>query len=356
MRKLTAILIFLIFGTVTFGQINFLPNDISKAKKLLPDKIKTIRQYKGDFLLNVREYDTLKNLTFSHYKQYVRENWNGKYITMITGNLYDESGIKIKSYHLHSNAGLSIWYYEYDSHGNNTELLMRNNDYEDHDSLINTNPYRYIEEITNINELVSHLKIKEIEQVAQKYLQRKRTYDSLGNMLTELSFEENGDTSGYQRYEYDENNNNIYFYYEWSKEDHWEYYYEYEKEFSIFEEEVEAESKPTNLLQSVRVDFDWRENRKRISDITFYKYDRNDRLIEKFNYDKGVFQDKYVYEYNELGQVTKRTSYVYDLTQIAIIEIYSYNKEGDVIKKTDEDFRSGEKTESEYRYVYEYYK
>jgi len=61
MQKLTAILIFLIFGTVTFGQLSFLPNDISKAKKLLPDKIKTIRQYKGDLLLNVREYDTLKN-------------------------------------------------------------------------------------------------------------------------------------------------------------------------------------------------------------------------------------------------------------------------------------------------------
>jgi hypothetical protein len=121
MQKLTVILIFLIFGTVAFGQLSFLPNDISKAKILLPDKIKTIRQYKGDLLLNVREYDTLKNMTFSHYKQYVHENWNGKYITMITGNLYNDSAKIEKSYHLHSNAGLSIWYYEYDSVGNNTK-------------------------------------------------------------------------------------------------------------------------------------------------------------------------------------------------------------------------------------------
>jgi hypothetical protein len=356
MRKLTAILIFLVFGTAAFGQLSFLPNDISKAKKLLPDKIKTIRQYKGDLLLNVREYDTLKNMTFSHYKQYVRENWNGKYITMITGNLYDDSGVLLKSYHLHSNAGLSIWYYEYDSLGNNIELLMRNNDYEHHDSLINTNPYHYIAEITNINELASHPKIKGVERKAQKYLHWKRTYDSIGNMLTELSFKENGDSSGYQRYEYDENNNNIYFYNEWSKENHWEYYYEYEKEYSFYEDDLETEPKPTNLLQSVRVDFDWRENRKRISDITFYKYDKNDRLVEKSKYDKGEFQDKYMYEYNELGQVIKRAAYVYKPNKIASIERYTYNKEGNVIKESDEDLRSEEKTESEYRYEYEYYK
>jgi len=264
MQKLIAILIFLIFGTVAFGQLSFLPNDISKAKKLLPDKIKTIRQYKGDLLLNVREYDTLKNMTFSHYKQYVRENWNGKYITMIDGNIYDNSGRIEKSYHLHANAGLSIWYFEYDSLGNNTKVLMRNNDYEEHDSLINKNPYRYIEEITNINELISHPKIREIEKVAKKYLLWQRTFDSIGNLLTEFSFKENGDTSGFKRYEYDENNNNIYFYYEWSKENHWEYYYEYEKDYSFFQEGEEIAPKPKNLLQSVRVDFDWRENRNGI--------------------------------------------------------------------------------------------
>ncbi|OYT15095.1 MAG: hypothetical protein B7C24_14885 [Bacteroidetes bacterium 4572_77] len=346
----------MIYGIVAFGQLTFLPNDISKAKKLLPDNIKTIRQYKGDLLLNVREYDTLKNLTFSHYKQYVRENWNGKYITMITANLYNDTGMLIKTYHLHSNAGLSIWYYEYDSLGNNTKLFIRNNDYEHHDSLINTNPYHYIAEITNINELASHLKIKDIERLAQKFLYWERSYDSIGNMLTELSFKENGDTSGYQRYEYDENNNKIYFYNEWSKENHWEYYYEYEKKYLFFEEDAKTETKPANLLQSVRVDFDWRENRKRIADITLYKYDENDRLIEKSKYDKGEFQDKYVYKYNEIGQVIKRTAYVYNPNKIVSIKTYLHNKEGNVIKKTDEDFRSGEKSKNEYRYIYEYYK
>jgi hypothetical protein len=339
-----------------FGQLTFLPNDISKEKDDLPDKIKTIRQYKDDLLLNVREYDTLKNLIFSHYKQYVSEKWNGKYIIMITGNLYDNSGKVMKSFHLHSNAGLSIWYYEYDSVGNGTKLYMRDNNYEEHDSLVNTNPYYYISEIKNINDLVNLPKIIEIESVSKKYLMWEKTYDSKGNIITEVSYEENGDTSGYKRYEYDKNDNKIYFYNEWSNENHWEYYYEYEKNFSLFDEELEDNQEKCNLIQSVRVDYDWREERKRISDISFFKYDDVDRLIEKTKYDKGEFQDKYIYEYNTLNQVKKRISYVYNLDEMASEKIYFYNQEGNIVKEIDEDYRSGERIVTEYRYEYEYYK
>lgn len=325
------------------------------AKKLLPDKVKIIKVYEGDLLINVKEYDTLKNLTFSHNKQYVSENWSGKYLTVVIGNIFNEMGQIEKSYLLHSNVGLSIRYYEYDSVGNNTKSFTRDNDFERKDSLINTNPYRYISEITTINELISHPKIEEIEKKAQKHLNWERTYDSIGNILTELSFKENGDTSAYQRYEYDKYNNNIYFYNEWSKEDNWEYYYEYDREYSFFEEENEPEKKPSNLLQSVRIDFDSRENRKKVSKITFYKYDNKDRLIEEIEYDRGEFNHKYIYEYNDKNQVTKRFFYIYDLDKIASIESYSYNKEGNVIKEIDEDFRSDKKEEIKYRYEYEYY-
>ena len=132
MKHLVVAIIFIANVTFVFGQLN----NISTAANDLPDKIKTLQQYQDDVLLNVRTYDTLKNLVFSHYKQYVHDNWNGKYITMITGNIYDNYGKIIKSYSLHSNAGLSILYYEYDSLGNNTKLYKRNNDYEKQDSLI----------------------------------------------------------------------------------------------------------------------------------------------------------------------------------------------------------------------------
>lgn len=354
-KQLIMILIFLIFRTVAFGQLSFLKNDPSIEGKLLPEKVKTIRVYEDDLLLNIKEYDTLKNLTFSYNKQYVSENWNGKHLTVVIGSIFNELGEIEKSYLLHSNAGLSIKYYEYDSVGNNTKLFTRDNDYEHQDSLINTNPYRYISEITTINELISHPKIEEIERESQKHLNWERTYDSIGNILTELSFKENGDTSGYQRYEYDEYNNKIYFYNEWSKEDNWEYYYEYDRKHSFFEEENEPEIKPSKLLQSVRVDFDSRENRKKVSNITFYKYDNKDRLIEEIEYDRGEFKNKYKYEYNDKNQVTKRVFYIYDIDKIASIKTYSYNKEGNMIKEINEDFRSNKKEEIKYRYEYEYY-
>ncbi|MFT7036074.1 MAG: hypothetical protein ACJA2S_004601 [Cyclobacteriaceae bacterium] len=354
MRILLTFIIVLFSVSATFAQLSFLPNDISKAKKLLPENIKTIKQYKNDLLMNVREYDSLKNLTFSYYKQYVKKKWNGEYLTIIKGLLYNENGRIEKSFNLHSNAGLTIYYYEYDSMSNNTRLSLRKNDYERYDSLINTNAYHYISAITSIQQLISFPKISEIEKLATKNLLLERKYDSLGNMLKEFSFNENGDTTGYELYEYDENNNKIYFYNEWSKNNHWEYFYEYEKPDSFFEESIEPDK--TNLLQSVRVNYDWKEKRKRISDISLFKYDDNDRLIEKTKYNRGEFQDKYLYEYNESGQVIKRTAYVYDIEKVASIKTYSYNEQGNVLKEIDTDFRSGEKTENEYHYEYEYYK
>lgn len=336
-----------------FSQLSFLPNDISKAKNNLPEKIKTIRQYNGNLLLNVREYDTLKNLTFSYYKQYVNENWNGKYITMVTGNQYDRSGKIKKSFRLHSNAGLSIWYYEYDNNGNNIKLYMKDNSYEERGSLTNTNPYHFISEINNFEELINHPKIKEIDSLASKYLHWERTYDSNGNMLTEATFNPKGDTSGFKQYAYDRENNNVYFYNEWSKQSKWEYYYEYTKEHSIFGEHSDA--KPSKLLQSVRVSYDASERRKRVSDITLFKYDEKDRLIETVKFERGEFQDKYIYEYDDLNRVIKRVSYVYNPDKKASEETYTFNREGNVIRETDKDFRTGEKKEVTYRYEYEYF-
>lgn len=358
MKQLVATIIFIANVTFVFGQLpSELPNDISKTKNDLPDKIKTILQYQddSDFLLNVRTYDTLKKIVFSYYKQYVSEYWNGKYITMITGNIYDNYGKIIKSYDLHSNAGLSICYYEYDSFGNQIKSYIKNNDYEKHDSLINQNPYYYISDIRNINGLINHPKIEEIELVAKKYLLRERTFDSIGNIIEEVSYEENGDTSAYQKYEYDENNNKIYFYNEWAKSNQWEYYYEYEKKYSFFGEDSQTKSKRSNLLQSVRIDYDWREKRKRISDITLYKYDNEDRLTEKILYCKGEFREKHVYEYNNLNRETKRIWYDYNPDKIVLEKTYLYNKEGNVIEEIVNDSRTREKKVYKYRYEYEYY-
>ena len=133
------------------------------------------------------------------------------------------------------------------------------------------------------------------------------------------------------------------------------YYYEYENKISFFEEDIQTEPQKSKLLQSVRVDYDWRENRKRISDVTFYNYDTKDRLKEEIKYYKGEFQSKDIYEYNNLNQETKRISYVYNLDKIAVERNCLYNQEGNVIEERKKDFRNGEVNVNKYRYVYEYY-
>jgi len=357
MKQLLTILILMSKMTFVFSQLpSGLPNDISKTKSDLPDKIKIVRQYQNDYLLNVREYDTLKNEIFSHYKQYVFENWNGKYLTMIIGNIYDASDKIIKSYELHSNAGHSILYYEYDSIGSNTKVYWKNNNYEQHDSLINTNPFRYIEDIKSFDELVNNSKINEIELIAKKNKQLEYVFDSKENVITNIFYKENGDTSSYTIYEYDEDKNKIYSYQSgidgtWIGET--EHYFEYEQKYEYWEPLLK---KQRNLLQNVRIDYDKREERKRITDITLYKYDTEDRLTEEIEYRKGVFQIKCIYEYNNQNQVIKRTSYLYNLDKVAIKETYLYNKEGYVIKETNKDFRTGKMTVNKYRYEYEYYK
>jgi len=337
------------------------PNDISKAKNDLPDKIKKVQQYQDDILLNVREYDTLKNEIFRHYKQYWDDRYG--YLTMITGNIYDNYGNILKSFSLHSNAGLSISYFEYDSYGNNTKVYIRNNRYEHHDSLINKRPYRYISEIKNFDELIDHPKIKEIELVAKKYLLREFTFDSIGNKLTEITYSENGDTIGNHRNEYDKNNNRVYSYQWYSKENHREYYCEYEPNFKSkylsFGQDPQTKSIKRNLVQTVRIDYDWREKRKRVWDnITFYKYDNEDRLVEDLTYRRGEFKGRYVSEYNNLNLIVKKILYFDYFDKISQETTYSFNKEGYVIEETETDFRSRDKNPKmkKYRYEYGYYK
>jgi len=351
--KLIATFLFLFITTLTFGQLSF--NQISKEKKFLPNKIKTINQYKNDLLINIIEYDTLKNVIFSYYKEYIGENWKGENMIMITANLYNNDVLK-KSFHLHSNTGLSILYYEYDCFKKNNRVFIRENKYDQNKDQINKNPFHFITDIKSFNTLISHPKIKQVEQKAQRYLLWEFEYDSIGNMLSETSFDENGDKSGYEQYKYDDNSNNTYSYKEWSEDCHFEYYYQYEKNYSLFENKKRIELKPSNLLQCVRVDYDSNEKSKKISDITFYSYDKNDRLIEQTKFNYGNFKEKYVYEYNRAGLIAKKITYSYNPNKIVSIEKYFYNLQGIIIKEKIKNYLSSEKTVSKFRYEYEYYK
>ena len=284
----------------------------------------------------------------------VSDFWRGKYITMIEAYEYS-NGRLLKAYHLHSNAGFSIWHYQYDSIGNNIKVFQQENDYDDQDSLINKNQYEYISKILTLNDLINHPKIKELESKSNKYLLWERSYDTLGNLCQEITFSSNGDTSSIRRYNFDQNNNQVYFNYKWSDEISWEYFYEYEMEISIHENNEPLSKQPAELIQSVRLDYNKSNQNKRVSEIRFYKYDEKNRLIEDLEFREGQFNSKTIFQYDGNERVSKKIHYIRNETEIAINQFYEYNKEGGIIKESLNDFRTGEKERTEFQYKYEYY-
>jgi len=348
------ILILLLGDNIAFGQQRFPPNDPFQNKTELPQKIKRITQNENDEIISIKEFDLDRNLIFHYHKQMVGDFWRGKYITMI--EVYEYSnGRLLKAYHLHSNAGFTIWYYQYDSLGNNIKVFQQENDYDDQDSLINKNQYEYISKILTLNDLINHPKIKELESKSNRYLLWERSYDTLGNLCQEITYSSNGDTSLIERYNFDQNNNQVYSNYQLSDEISWEYFYEYEMEISINEDNEPLPKQPAKLIQSVRLDYNKLNQNKRVSEIQFYKYDEKNRLIEYLEFREGLFNGKTIFQYDGNERVNKKTHYIRNETEIAINQFYEYNKEGNIIKESLNDFRTGEKKSTEFQYKYEYY-
>jgi hypothetical protein len=348
-------IVFVISNNISLGQHRFLPSDLVLNKSEIPQKIKKITQTENNEIIYVKDFDPDKNLIFHYHKQLVGDFWKDKYITMIEAFEYN-NGKLLKAYHLHSNVGFSIWYYNYDSLGNNIKVFQQENDYDDQDSLQNKNPYGYISKILIINDLISHPKIKELESKSRKNLLWERSYDSLGNLSQEITYSSNGDTSNIQRFDYDQSNNQVYFYYKWSDELIWEYFYEYEQVVSIYDENDTVQKRHGKLIQSVKLEFYKPQNKKQVSEVNFYKYDEQNRLIQDLEFREGKFDSKTVFQYNNDNKIINRTYYIRNETEIALIQIFEYNKEGDIIKETINDYRTGEEKRTDYQYIYEYYK
>lgn len=131
MLKSNLSLIFILFQIVLFGQSKINQIELTFDKNSIPEKIKKITQYKSDTIINIREFDSVKNLVFSYSNEYVGENWNNKYLTTIRANIFEKNNKISKSYYLHSNAGINIDYYEYDKNGFIKQKYSRNNNFED---------------------------------------------------------------------------------------------------------------------------------------------------------------------------------------------------------------------------------
>lgn len=195
-----------------FG-MNDLENDISRDKKEIPKKLKKIIQFSADTILNVIEYDNDGNEVFKYYKQYVSEKWNGKYITMITGNIFDNGKIQ-KSYCFHSNTGYSSITYHYGL--KKVEIEVKEDMGSDYPTA--QNAFRDIETIYSLKSLLNHPIIDVLNDSDDVSYTITREYPVVGNKIEEYNNSKLTKTEQYDKngrlvkQEYPSGNETLYYY------------------------------------------------------------------------------------------------------------------------------------------------
>lgn len=177
-----------------------MPFNLILSENKFPDKIKKLYQTQNQDTLNILEFDKNKNLIFKYYKQYISENWNGKFLYMIEANVYDENKL-VKTYYLHSNIEYELFEYSYDG-DNITEiksfLLGYLKGYND-------NPHLLIKEIKNYKTCINF--IKKIENTSKKRPNYTIKREFSGNEIKEY-FNSNNiqDDGSYKLYILNKNN------------------------------------------------------------------------------------------------------------------------------------------------------
>jgi hypothetical protein len=331
MRQISTILIILFSTLISLGQDT--------------TRIKTVKKYQGKKIRFIGRYDKNGNCYFTK-----NDGLNGPVI-MILGWDFDELNRDIRSIFAHSNVGFSVSEKKYESNLIKTfgYTIDTINEYkivnDDSSAAVNLNefkfnPYDIIEKINSKEELEN---IEDIIKLfkGKKYLQNITYLDSNQNVVKEISFENNGDTSGITAHRYNKWNKEDYFYNEWKGTmlASWEYFGEFDK--------------TGNIIKWFRVEDN--NGIKDTGEINYYKYSKTDKLIEESCYNKKEFNYKTVFEYNDQGQLIKEFYYE-SPNKIAVIHNYTYDKNGNEIEEVTFDLRkSKNKPDYKYKTKYEYW-
>lgn len=175
-----------------------LPFNINFTSETFPQNLKRIVQKKDDEILNILEYDKSGNLIFKYYRQYVSDNWSGKYLTIIERNTYDANNRMIQTIILHSNTGADKNLYEYDFVGN-LKLVLKT-DIEA--SGINDNPWRYIENIKTFTDFDEDKNVGKIQR-KKDFSKEVYEYDSEKNQVKNYFYERKKNPSNFYLYKFE---------------------------------------------------------------------------------------------------------------------------------------------------------
>ena len=309
MKTLTLILS-LFFCVFLLGQTNPYPDPNSYSKKELPNKLKKVFCYEDEQLVQIKEYNNNKKIIFT----YDAQSWMKPMdLVYISGNLYNEKNQLIKSYWLHSNVGFFIKNYKYDESGNLVEIFEKNNKEESHNFQKNSNPFARIKDIKSLESMINDSSIIALDSDQKSFLTSEMWYDSLNNLISNVSYNDKGEENSSVTYLYDDKNNIVYMNNDWKAIGaQYEIYYNYESPFIPFHLTKQNQKKYDSLInkqlkviQSVRLSYNPSNNRKVPSEITMYKYNDRDNLVESNYYQGGNFKYKYIYEYNPSGDLIR---------------------------------------------------
>jgi hypothetical protein len=163
-----------------FG-MNDMENDISINIDSDFKGIKRIVQFMNDTILNIIEYDKSGNEIFKYYKQEVGEFWNGRYITMIAGNIYRNGKVE-KTYYFHSNIGFSLISHE----RNFLKESISVYEIKGKESLINTNPFLKIDTIQSLNKILNHEMVRSLNKIKRFNYIKTRKYSLFSGSIQDF--------------------------------------------------------------------------------------------------------------------------------------------------------------------------
>jgi hypothetical protein len=268
--------------------------------------------YTNKKLTGYSENDKNGNLIFSK-----NDGMNGE-ITMLFAAEYDSLNRKTRIFLAHSNIGFSlsekvydsnkIYHYEYKNKADTVDSF-------DRDTLNKINTRLEFLELHAIKALIK----------GKRQLNEIEILDAAKNVIAEIYFSENGDTSSINTHTYNSNNKEILFRYGLKSEEPWiwDIYYLYDSSL--------------NLIKSIRLSS--KHGKMDTTEVYTNHYNSSNLMISKDYYNAKKFMNKTDYTYNTKKQLIKEYFFEREESILDVITYYLYNSNGKCYKKIQIDYR-----------------
>ncbi|OCK50825.1 hypothetical protein BA768_18765 [Chryseobacterium sp. CBo1] len=296
-----------------------LPYNVNFTQETLPKKLKRFEQKSNDKYLNILEYDRNSNLIFKYYRQFVSENWNGKYLTIIERNFYNNKNQIIKTIVLNSNTGSSENEYNYDSEGNLILVKTKGIPAEGN----NNNPWRYIENLVTSNDFDNDKNVIKVDKnndynyfVYQYDFDKKQVSAFFKNQESEQKFHVvykfNSLNQLVSKTAFDENSINYSNSYFIEYKGNYKITKEYDDEKNLTQTTVEFKENSFTNIETVNMEFHFKQERKYfgktlVFDNSFSESE-NEKISEKYELDNYYIPVKMTRTIN--GKIDSEISFV----------------------------------------------